>query len=250
MAHQMMASHASLRMAAAPTEQGRRDWFSSRIVGSAILHALILPPLLLSTPSGQPAVIIPLDIVVLADQSTGRQQPDTAIVPMQEAGAPTTPAVPPVGVTPLQKPPDELDIKLHALAELRQPSVDTHPSKKDLGLARRSAMSEEAEPASYPTYAVRDFIRAQVERRWGLDLRTLGDSNYSVLIRVEMTSTGAVTKAEIADTARFNSDTTYRAIALSARNAVLLSSPFVLPGGPYSDRMVFTLSLNTKEALR
>jgi hypothetical protein len=29
-------------------------------------------------------------------------------------------AVPPVGVTPSQKPPDELDIKLHALAELRR----------------------------------------------------------------------------------------------------------------------------------
>jgi TPP-dependent 2-oxoacid decarboxylase len=59
---------------------------------------------------------------------------------------------------------------------------------------------------------------------------TLGDSNYSVLIRVEMTSTGAVIKAEIADIARFHSDATYRAIALSARNAVLLSSPFALPG--------------------
>jgi hypothetical protein len=79
---------------------------------------------------------------------------------------------------------------------------------------------------------------------------TLCDSNYSVLIRVEMTSTGAVIKAEIADIARFHSDATYRAIALSARNAVLLSSPFALPGGPYSDRMVFTLSLNTKQALR
>ena len=246
----MMASHASQRMAAAATEQGCRNWFSSRIVGSAILHALILPPLLLSTCPGQPAVIIPLDIVVLADQTTGRQQPDTAIVPMLEAGALIPPAVPPVGVTPSQKPPDELDIKLHALAELRQPSVDTDLSKKDLGVARQSAMSEEAEPRSYATYAVRDFIRAQVERRWGLDLRTLGDRNYSVLIRIEMTTTGAVTKAEIAETARFNTDNTYRAIALSARNAVLLSSPFVLPGGPYSDRMVFTLSLNTKDALR
>jgi hypothetical protein len=250
MAHWMIASEVSHRIAAAARERGRRDWFASWIVGSAILHALILPPLLLSTRPGQPAVIIPLDIVVLADQTAGPQQPDSAIVPLQEAGAPATPTAPPVGVTPSRKPPDELDIKLHALAELRQPSVDTHLSKKDLGLARQSAMSEEAEPGSYPTYAVRDFIRAQVERRWGLDLRTLGDSNYSVLIRVEMTSTGAVTKAEIADTARFNSDTTYRAIALSARNAVLLSSPFVLPGGPYSDRMVFTLSLNTKEALR
>jgi hypothetical protein len=237
-------------MAAAATDQGRRDWFGSRIVGSAILHALILPPLLLLTRPGQPAVIIPLDIIVLADQTTGPQQPDAVIVPLQEAGALATPAAPPVGGTPSQKPPDEIDIKLHALAELRQPSVNTHLSKKDLGLARQSAMGEEAEAGPYATYAVRDFIRAQVERRWGLDLRTLGDSNYSVRIRVEMTSTGAVTKAEIADTARFNSDSTYRAIALSARNAVLLSSPFVLPGGPYSDRMVFTLSLNTKEALR
>lgn len=171
-------------------------------------------------------------------------------MPLQEAGAPATPASPPLGVTPSQKRPDEFDIKLHALVELRLPSVDTHLSKKDLGLARQSAMSEEAEPGSYATYAARDFIRAQVERRWGLDLHTLGDSNYSVLIRVEMTSTGVVTEAEIADTARFNSDKIYRAIALSARNAVLLSSPFVLPGGPYGDRMVFMLSLNTKGALR
>ncbi len=102
MAHQMMASHASHRMAAAATEQGCRHWFGSRIVGSAILHALILPPLLLSTHPGQPAIIIPLDIVVLADQTAGPEQPDTAIVPLQEAGAPTPPAAPPVGVTPSQ----------------------------------------------------------------------------------------------------------------------------------------------------
>jgi hypothetical protein len=89
MAHQMMACHAFHRMAAAATEQGCSHSFGSRIVGSAILHALILPPLLLSTHPGQPVVIIPLDIVVLADLTTGPQQPDTAIVPLQEAGAST-----------------------------------------------------------------------------------------------------------------------------------------------------------------
>ena len=94
MAHQMMASHACHRMAAAATEQGCRHWFGSRIIGSAVLHALILPPLLLSTNPGQPAVIIPLDIVVLADRTTGPQQPDTAIVPLQEAGALTLPGAP------------------------------------------------------------------------------------------------------------------------------------------------------------
>lgn len=244
----MIPSRALSSMAA--PEPSRRDWFGWRIVYSAILHALILPPLLLSVQPGKSFIIVPLDIVVLADQTAGPPQPIAAAVPAQEAGAPATPATPPVGITPSPKPPDELDIKLHALAELRQPSIDTHLSKKELGLAPVSAMSDEAAPGPSATYAVRDFIRAQVERRWGLDLPTLGDNNYSVLIRVEMTGNGVVTKAEVDDMARFNSDKTYRAIALSARNAVLLSSPFVLPGGPYSDRMVFTLSLNTKEALR
>jgi hypothetical protein len=245
-----MSNRASSTMTTAFRELRGRDWLGSRLVYSAVLHALILPPLFLSVQPGKPAVIIPLDIIVLADQTAGPPQPTTAVVPLQEAGAPATPASPPVGIAPTQKPADELDIKLHALSQLRQPSVDTHLSKKELGLARLSAMSEEAAPGSYASYAVRDFIRAQVERRWNLDLRTLADKNYSVLIRVEMTSTGAVTKAEIADMTRFNSDKTYRAIALSARNAVLLSSPFVLPSGPYSDDMVFTLSLNTEDARR
>jgi hypothetical protein len=246
----MMPSHASRTVAAAAPEPRWGGRFGFRIIASAILHVLVLPPLILSARPGPSAVIIPLDIVVLAERTAGPPQPDAAVVPLQQAGAPATAAAPPVGIAPSPKPPDELDIKLHALAELRQPSADTHLSKKDLGLARQSAMSEEADSGSYASYAVRDFIRAQVERRWGLDLRSLGNSNYSVLIRLEITSTGAVTKAEIADTARFNSDKTYREIALSARNAVLLSSPFVLPGGPYSDGMVFTLSLNTAEALR
>jgi hypothetical protein len=235
--------------AAAPTESwhGRLGFW---LLCSAILHGLILPPLLLSARPENPSLVIPLDIVVLADETAGPPLPDKAVVPLQEAGMLSSPAVQPVGIAPSKERPDDLDIKLHALAELRQPSVDTQLSKKELGLARMSAMSDDAAPGSYATYAVRDFIRAQVERRWSLDLATLGGGNYSVLIRVQMTSSGAVTKAEIGDMARFNSDKTYRAIALSARNAVLLSSPFALPAGPYSDVMDFTLSLHTREALR
>jgi hypothetical protein len=247
----MIASHAHVRIAvAASAEKSRHGRFGFWLLCSAILHGLVLPPLFLSAQPGDPTVIIPLDLVVLADETAGPPQPDTAIVPQREAGVPSSPAAPPVGIAPSKEPPDELDVKLHALANLRQPSLDAHLSKKELGLARMSAMSDDAAPASYAAYAVRDFIRAQVERRWSLDLATLGGANYSVLIRVEMTSAGAVTKAEIADTTRFNSDKTYRAIALSARNAVLLSSPFALPAGPYSEVMDFTLSLNTKEALR
>lgn len=245
----MIADRVNARVAAGGG-RGWRDRFGVWLLCSMALHALVLPPLFLSAQPGKPSLIIPLDMVVLADATAGPLQPDPSLVPQQQAGARSTPATPPVGVVPTKEPPDELDVKLHALAQLRQPSMDTRLSKKDLGLSRMAAMNEDAAPGSYATYAVRDFIRAQVERRWGLDLPTLGDGNYSVLIRVQMTSAGTVTKAEIADIARFNSDKIYRAIALSARNAVLLSSPFALPAGPYSDVMEITLSLNTKEALR
>ncbi len=224
--------------------------FAVWLLCSAVLHGLVLLLFFLTVEPQSGSYFFPVDIVVLADRSVGPPQPDTASEPRQKGGQPSTPAAEPVGVSPAKAHPDDLDIKLHALAKLRQPSVDTHLAEKDIGLSRRSAMSNDAASASFAIYAVRDFIRSQVERRWSLDLPTLDNSNYSVLIRVEMTKAGVVTKAEIADIARFNSDTTYRAIALSARNAVLLSSPFALPPGPYSDVMDFTLSLNTKEAMR
>jgi hypothetical protein len=78
----------------------------------------------------------------------------------------------------------------------------------------------------------------------------LGNKAFSVLIRVEITGAGVVTKADIVRDSRFASDKVYQAMAQSARNAVLLSSPFALPSGHYSDVMELTLSLNTAEALR
>jgi hypothetical protein len=96
---------------------------------------------------------------------------------------------------------------------------------------------------------VKDYIRAQVERRWNLDLATLGNSDLSVPIHVEMTSEGVVLKAEIVESAR-TSDPAYREIAVSARNAVLLSSPLSLPAGHYQGLMDMVLYLNPRDALR
>ena len=42
----------------------------------------------------------------------------------------------------------------------------------------------------------------------------------------------------------------YRSIALSARNAVLLSSPILLPNGAYDDVIDMVLNLNPRDALR
>jgi hypothetical protein len=65
-----------------------------------------------------------------------------------------------------------------------------------------------------------------------------------------LTRDGIVSKAEIVDQLRFNSDATYHSIALSARNAVLLSSPIALPAGAYDDIIDMILNLNPRDALR
>ena len=113
--------------------------------------------------------------------------------------------------------------------------------------ASRASSDVEAPEVSY---AVSDFIRAQAERRWGLDVADLGGRALSVLVRVEITNTGAVTKAEIVQNAQFASDKAYHDVAVSARNAIVLSSPFTLPAGHYNGRMAFTLRLDTQDALR
>jgi hypothetical protein len=230
-----------------------RKWRDGIVVGllcSAVLHGLILALwFVLTREPKDDSAYFPVEIA-LADQTASPQQPVEAIVPQQKAGAPSSPAAEPRGATPSNKRPDDLEIKLHTLAKLRQPSLDTHLSERNTGLSRMSATSDDAATGSYATNAVRDFIRAQVERRWSLDLSTLGSKNFSVLIRIEITSAGVINRAEVVENATFNADKVYRAVAFSARNAVLLSSPVALPSGHYNDVMDFTLDLSTKEALR
>ena len=97
-------------------------------------------------------------------------------------------------------------------------------------------------PGQQALYSVRDLIRAQVERRWNFHLASLGEDQFSVPIHVEITETGVVIKAEIVENAR-SADPVYRAIAASARNAVLLASPLALPPGQYRGTLDLVLNL-------
>ena len=213
---------------------------------SVVLHGLMLLPLVLMLDRVATTLVIPVD-VVLADETAGAPPPDTASAPPREAETAASPAAAPLGDSPSDEhPPDELELKLRKLAALRQPGPDTPPLKSEASPSHVSPMSNGVRES----VAVSDFIRAQVERRWGLDLARLGNRTFSVLIRVEMTGGGVVTKAEIVRDTRFAADKAYQDIALSARNAVLLSSPFALPSGHYADVMELTLSLNTADALR
>jgi len=58
-----------------------------------------------------------------------------------------------------------------------------------------------------------------------------------------------VTEAYIVDRIRYETDAAWRAVALSARNAVLLSSPLNLPAGYAGNPIDVILAMNPKDAI-
>ena len=97
-------------------------------------------------------------------------------------------------------------------------------------------------------YGLKDFILDQVVRRWNLNLANLKGADYSVPIRVKVARTGEVLKAEVMDSP-YSGDPFYNEVAISARNAVLASSPLALPAGQYDDVMDMVLYLDPKATL-
>jgi hypothetical protein len=240
--------------AAQRTGEPRRYNFSAGLVFSVALHALALSTfivmLAVAAKPDDALLVVPVDIVQFADETAGPLVPDKGNVPQQESAPPSSPVAKPADLSPSEKlpPPDDLEIKLRKLAQLRQPIVDTHLSEKGEGLSRASVMRQEALLSS--DAAIKDFLRDQIEHHWSLDLATLHGRNISVLIRVAITNVGVITKAEIVNSPEIGIDPVYDDIASSARDAVLLSSPLTLPPGYHAGSMDVVLSLNTRDALR
>jgi hypothetical protein len=92
---------------------------------------------------------------------------------------------------------------------------------------------------------LKDFIRAQIERRWQFD--GAGDREIVVTIRLRLSPDGVVQSAQIVDDR--TTDPGFHAAAIGARNAALLSSPLQLPPGLFVAGDI-TVDLNTKDALR
>ena len=252
-----------------PLRLGARytEWFRPGVISSLLLHALAAYLLItrLDTLPQILAPVVPVDVVQLAEETISPPPLQKAAGPQQKAPAAPKRAqelaslVPPAfrpltGIAPaepqpppdsLQQPRDELQIQLEALAKLRQPETGA-PS----GTSGRFARGSGTGLGPGAAYSVKDLVRAQVERRWNLDLDGLGRRNFVIAIHVVLTRDGVVNKAEIVDQLRFNSDATYRSIALSARNAVLLSSPILLPNGAYDDVIDMVLNLNPRDTLR
>jgi hypothetical protein len=213
--------------------------------------------------------IIPVDLVQIVEETIAPPQPRSpeplSVRPQAAASqrqaslalprAPTAPIIerpaipnPPAETATPEQPRDELDTKLQGLAQLRQSSTDPR-LLNGAGSSTFTANGTGAAPGPYAAYSVKDYIRAQIERRWNLNTGELGKGNFVIPIHVVLAADGTVTKAEIVDQKRYGADVAYRSIALSARNAVLLSSPLALPTG-HDGVLDMTLDLNPRDTLQ
>lgn len=226
-------------------------------VASALLHllfaVLVLALLKRVSPFPERAQrLVPIDIVQVADVTRSPAQRQSLPVPQQRAVA-LKPArrSRPIAATPAKTAPpaDALEARLRALSRLR--AVDTKlPVLDNAGPSNVDAMRNGAAVGPEAEYSLRDFVRTQVLRRWNLNIAHLAGRNYTILLHIRIQRNGIITTADIVDTTRFTTDARYRDVALSARNAVLLSSPISLPLGVRSVPADLMLKLNSADALR
>jgi hypothetical protein len=227
---------------------------------SFLLHAAILLLILFfarramhEQPAYQP--FVPVSIVA---QSEGplpepKQQKAAGVISKTPLILPRAPVAhhTPSAVAPnkTSAPIDELQMQLKALSKLKQPNTDT----RVLGEAGQSDIAQDGnddESGGQGPYHTRDIIRAQVLRRWSLDMTRLGNRNFDILIRVLLKRDGTVIEADIVDTQRFKTDSTFRWIALSAKNAIILSSPLTLPPDMDRNNLELTLKLNPRDTMQ
>jgi hypothetical protein len=227
---------------------------SPGVLGSLLLHGLAALLLLFFLIRGEeqiaqkPTPFVPVDVVPLGPETTAPPAPRHSVIPQQRAsrgpqGSPKPEGISPHGTKPL---PDELTLKLKNLSKLRAPQSDLKIDNE--GTADETASDGGASgPAAY---SVKDYIRAQVLRRWSLDLSKLGKRNFPIALHIDVSGRGFVTDVSFVELQRFKTDALYRDIAISARNAVLLSSPIKLPDGQFSNGLSVTLMLNPRDTQR
>jgi hypothetical protein len=223
---------------------------------SLALHALLLGLVLLELVRHSPMIptrpepFVAIDLVRLGEETRSPPAEHHGLVPQQKAGrrqeesSPVRAAVSPTGK---KAPEDALDTKLRALAKLKQPNTTV---KLETGQGVSNEDVSNGIEGDAAAYSIRDYVLAQVLRRWTVDLGKVKDRPLIIALQVTMKRDGNIVVADIVEQARVKADAYYRDIAIGARNAVLLSSPITLPPGDYPKEMHFVLKLNTRAILR
>jgi len=221
-------------------------WRENRagLTGSLLLHGLALALWLswsIAHPSRQPLPLKALlvDLVKMPVIAPGSEGGAVEVARPRPAIAPHPSGVKPQGLTP---PPDTLEAQIAQMAQLQAPASPLPAADND-GMAARGN-------GDGGGYALADYVRAQILRRWWPDLTTDSARGIPVAMTLKMTRQGVISDVRITDQQRFNTDKLFRGMALSARNAAILASPIPLPPGRYDAVMDIAITLDPKAVLR
>jgi hypothetical protein len=187
---------------------------------------------------------LPVELVVGGSQEPGASSAPAARV--QRARARPEAAPQPEGISPkgIRQPEDELSARLRALAQLK--SDDSALPNADVSTMPGGGGGGAGEG----NYALKDYIRAQILRRWLPDLSIPGARDMPVALRIRLLKTGIIDDVAIVDQLRMRNDKAFRDMALSARDAALLASPIQIPGMQLTHNQTLTIVLQPKAVLR
>jgi hypothetical protein len=224
----------------------REGWQKNKagLIGSALLHIAFVALILfwsLALPARHvpPLKAILIDLVKAPASVSGtpggaavvRPQPRAAVAPKRIGEAPNA-------VQPL---PDEVEARIAALANLRQAQGPLFAPGDGGAAAGRGAGD---------FYALADFVRAQILRKWWPALETDEARGIPVAIKLKLDRAGVISDIRIVDQQRFATDKQFRSMALSARNAAMLASPIPLPPGKYDAVTEVAITLDPRAVLR
>src|SRR5262249_30289851 len=152
----------------------------------------------MAKPADEKLHTVLIDIVHLADETTAPASERRSPAPAAQSAARQAPVAhsPRETVSPrATRQPDDLANRLNALAKLKAPETDPR-LLTGTGSAPTATGSADAAEGGDAAYSLRDFIRAQVLRRWNLDLADLGAQKIVVALHVVMKANGKILLAE------------------------------------------------------
>ncbi len=216
---------------------------------SLVLHGLLLLAALWyvhqrSVPPETRFKSLPVELVIGGGLQQGASTAPAARLqraPARPQSAPRQEGVSPRGK---EQPEDELTAKLRALAQLK--SADSPLPNADVSTMPGTGSGGEGDG----NYALKDFIRAQILRRWLPDLSIPGAREMPVAIRIRLLKSGVIEDVVLLDQARMHTDKAFRDMALSARDAALLASPIQIPNMRLEKNQTLTIVLEPRAVLR
>lgn len=209
----------------------------------ALIWSLVRPG---AAPPRQPEAI-PIDIVEMGNETAS---PDAGKAPVPQERAPETTDHPHPQAVPVPKQarpaaaPGKASQKREDSAAQPDPHRVPSPANQDgAGVSNAAAGADGARGNA--AYGVKDYVRAQIERRWYPPGSALLRNDWVVQLHLQLNQDGSVGHADIIDNPRMG-DTDYRDFAFSLRNAAVLSAPFALPAGLDDAARDMTLDFNPR----